>query len=87
MKIESIQQYGLKGLQRGIVKVSRHSEEISRFGVGSEESEVLEAGQSPQPDLVDSIVGLKQGEQQTYASSKVLKTYDTLSRSLLDLMA
>jgi len=76
MNIESIKQTGLEGFQRGAAKVAQHSQEIAAFD-----------GDSLDSNLVDSIVGLKQGEYQTYAASKVLKTYDSLTKTVLSLFA
>jgi hypothetical protein len=91
MGIDAIQKYGLEGLQRGMAKVRRHSQEIASFGSAPDETVASENPSSEKSytdsDLLDSIVGLRQGEQQTYASSKVLKTYDSMTKTILDMMA
>jgi hypothetical protein len=91
MGIDAIQKYGLEGLQRGIAKATRHSQEIAQFGSTTDE---VDTSDPPSPeesysdsDLLNSIVGLREGELQTYASSKVLKTYDSMTKSVLDLIA
>jgi len=74
--VDSIMAAGLQGVQRGLEGAARHASELSQsFSADSAR------------DPVEPIVGLKLDQLQVQASAKVIAVADSLSGSLLDILA
>ena len=72
--IDSIRQLGLQGIHSGLKQVEHSAANISK-------------GFSSDSDLVEDVVGMKLGEHQVKASSKVLRVADKLQEAVLDILA
>jgi hypothetical protein len=72
---DSIQQIGLRGVQSGLKDAADHAQKLSS------------GFESDSTDTVGEIIGLKQAQNQVYASTKVIKVGNELDKAVLDIIA
>lgn len=88
--INSIQQVGLQGVQKGMQQLQDAATDIAGLGQSqalTETSDVetgLQSGQDGIGSYIDAAVDLKQAEYQVKASALVIKTADQALGTLID---